>query len=65
MPPFDNSFLDELFDVGPFGGTEALPNCGVNEATKYIITEYLKIELISLSFEFPANYNRIIKVVFI
>ena len=42
MPPFDNSFFDELFDVGPFEGTEALPNCGVNEATKDAIAEYLK-----------------------
>ena len=42
MPPFDDSFLDELLDVEPFGGTEALPNCGVNEATKDVIAEYLK-----------------------
>ena len=42
MPPFDNSFLDELFDVGPFEGTEALPNCGVSESTKDAIAEYLK-----------------------
>ena len=42
MPPFDDSFLEELFDVGPFEGTEALPNCGVNEATKDVIAEYLK-----------------------
>ena len=42
MPPFDNSFFDELFDAGPYEGAEVIPNCGVNEATKDTIAEYLK-----------------------
>ena len=42
MPPFDDSFLEEFFDAGPFEGTEALPNCGANGAPKDVIAEYLK-----------------------
>ena len=42
MPPFDDSFLEEFFDAGPFEGTEALPNCGANGAPKDVITEYLR-----------------------
>ena len=42
MPPFDDSFIEEILSGGPLEGNKVLTNSGTSEVPKNVIAEYLK-----------------------
>ena len=42
MPPFDDSFIEEILSGGPLEGNKVSTNSGSGEAPKNAIAEYLK-----------------------
>ena len=42
MPPFDDSFIEEILSGGPLEGNRVLANSGTSEVPKDVIAEYLK-----------------------
>ena len=42
MPPFDDSFIEEILSGGPLEGNKVSTNSGTGEVPKNVVTEYLK-----------------------
>ena len=42
MPPFDDSYIEEILSGGPFKGNKDPTNSGTDEVPKNVVAEYLK-----------------------
>ena len=42
MPPFDDSFIEEILSSGPLEGNRVLTTSGTSEVPKNVVAEYLK-----------------------